>query len=551
MIRNTAIPKLPRRLTVATVALWATCLVGGTAAHAQTCDPATSGVGAHLAHTRDSFAGRALPCTECHAPVCTPSPASNVVFGALASRNGAQPAWDPATRTCSGVYCHGSTLANPVGPVTWTYVDVTIVRPLSQQCVVCHGYPPRAPHEAATACNMCHASVAADGTVDLAGGLHPNGTVDVSGGACGSCHGNPPATGAHVAHYGLDGGSGFSDLSTLEDRNPGATPTSAPQVYAFGCGSCHPIATGLHRNGTADVVLYEAAAAAGSLKSKASPTASYDRATGTCSGVYCHSSGQETPVYVTTPGWRSGETIGCAGCHSNPPAYASGGAGSATANSHLALADDGYEFGHFLGMPGAWHTSKHGENGWGAGEDATAITCQTCHYDTTDPSNTGPSGFYYLDTTGNYALPGGDPGRISSGWQAGIQCGSCHNAGGAATGTGKVLPLRHVNGRRDVVFDSRTALPSPAISWLPAAPNTPTGPYWMTGTQRSMPYPPSVSWSASGTTVSFGLDGSAYDPATKTCSGVACHLAQLQPRWGTPYQYYTNSSATCYTCHPM
>jgi predicted CxxxxCH...CXXCH cytochrome family protein len=71
----------------------------------------------------------------------------------------------------------------------------------------------------------------------------------------------------------------------------------------------------------------------------------------------------------------------------------------------------------------------------------------------------------------------------------------------------------------------------------------------MTGTQQSLPYPAWVSWS--GGTVSFGLNTSTYDPATKACSNVACHLAEEHPVWGTPYQYYTNNSAACYTCHPM
>ena len=549
MIRDAAAVSSRRPIVLASVVLAAWCLAP-TARAQTTCDPATSALGAHLSHTRDSFARSALACTECHAPVCMPDQTSNVVFGALASQGGATPAWDPATRTCSGVYCHGATIGRPAAIVTWEYVDPATVRPLSQACVICHGYPPSAPHEAAAPsdCQACHASALPDGSVDLEGGRHLDGFLDVSGGACGSCHGNPPATGAHVAHYGLQGGSGLSDLSSLQDRYPGAPPTAAPPVYAFGCANCHPM-TPRHRDGTVDVVLYESGAPAGSLKGKAAPTATYDRATGTCSGVYCHSTGQAAPTYVTTPGWFSGATLGCASCHSNPPAYPSGGAGSDTANSHLALADDGYEFGHFLGMPGAWHTSKHGGNGWGPGQDAAPITCQTCHYDTTDPTNTGPSGFYYLDTTGNYALPGGDPGRIDWGWQAGIQCGACHGPGGAATGTGRVLPLRHVNGERDVVFDARTALTS--ISWLPPAPNDPAGPYWMTGTQQSMPYPAWVTWSSSGTTVSFGVDGSAYDPATKTCTSVACHLADQRPVWGTPYQYYSNASATCYTCHPM
>jgi predicted CxxxxCH...CXXCH cytochrome family protein len=545
VIRYAAIRKLARAVACA-AALGAGWLGAAAPARAQTCDPATSAVGAHLSHTRASFARAALDCTECHAPVCAPG-ASGVVFGPLAAAKGARPAWDPATRTCSGVYCHGATLGMS-GQVAWAYVDPATVRPLSQQCTLCHGYPPAPPHDRAAPadCSGCHASAAADGSVDLAGGLHVNGDLDVSGGACGSCHGMPPPSGAHVAHYGLEGGSGFGDLATLQDRFPGAAPTEAPAVYAFGCGNCHP--SGKHRDGHVDVVLQDPGAPAESLLARAQPTAAYDAATGTCSGVYCHSSGQATPAYKTTPGWSSGAKLGCNGCHDNPPAYVSGGAGSATANSHLNLADDGYEFGHFLGMPGAWHTTKHG-GAWGPGQDTAPITCQTCHAETTDPSNTGPSGFYYLDTTGDYRMPGGDPGRVDWGWQAGIQCGACHVDGDARAPTraGKVLPLRHVNGTRDVVFDARPALA--AIPWLPAAPNTPTQPYWITDPGLGGYWPAGLTWN--GTTLSFGLAASTYEPATKTCTNVACHVAEQRPVWGRPYQYYTNSSATCYTCHPM
>ena len=146
-------------------------------------------------------------------------------------------------------------------------------------------------------------------------------------------------------------------------------------------------------------------------------------------------------------------------------------------------------------------------------------------------------------------MPGGDPGRISWGWQDGIQCGAYHSAGSATapTGPGKVLPLRHVNGARDVVFDARTTLP--AISWLPPAPNGPTRPYWVTDPGLLGYWPPGVTWN--GTTLSFDLAASTYSAATKTCTNVACHVAEQAPVWGRPYQYYTNSSATCYTCHPM
>lgn len=510
---------------------------------AAACDPTNVAAAAHPSHERDSASHRGFACDECHAPAVACGP--KVLFPALAFAKGATPAWDQATRTCSGVYCHGATLAAPRPAPVWAVVPQG--RPRTESCAACHGYPPPAPHPQMSACAGCHPlTVLPDGSVDLVGGHHIDGTLDLAPGAtgaCDSCHGFPPASGAHVAHFGLTGDqnrTGYGDTSALQDYFPGVAPADAPAKYAFGCGNCHPRDASHHMDGSTDVVLAEAGAPAGSLKAKNAPSAAFDPATGRCSGVYCHSTGQDTPAFAVTPAWASGQKPGCAGCHDNPPRYPSDGPGSAVANSHLGLADDGYEFGHFLGMPGPFHTSKHGGT-WGAGEDTTPITCQTCHYETTDPSSTGPSGFYWLDTTGNYAVGSADPG-----WQAQQQCGYCHNAGGQAVGSGRVLPLRHVNGARDVAFDPRTTLPP--IPWLPASPNTPGKPYWMTGASRSMPYPPSVRWD--GATVSFDLSTAAYDKASKTCSNVACHLAEA-PVWGRPYQYWTNGGPTCVSCHPM
>jgi predicted CxxxxCH...CXXCH cytochrome family protein len=298
-------------------------------------------------------------------------------------------------------------------------------------------------------------------------------------------------------------------------------------------------------NDIVDVILYEQVAEAGSLKARAAATAAYEPSAGTCRGVYCHSSGQATPTYVTTPAWNSVNKLACGDCHGNPPAYPSGGAGTVTANSHIGLASDGHEWGHFLGLPGPWMTSKHGGNS-SPTQDSAPITCQTCHYETTDPANTGPSGFYYLDTTGTYALPGGDPSRTSwqagdpSGisWQARQQCGYCHDPD--AVGIGKVLPLRHVNGTRDVRFDPRDT--HQKISWRPDAAYV--YPYWMTGA-RSEEWPPTVS--RNGSTVSFSLKNVTYDPQTKTCSNTACHLADRRPVWGRPL--IVGRSDACLVCH--
>jgi predicted CxxxxCH...CXXCH cytochrome family protein len=355
--------------------------------------------------------------------------------------------------------------------------------------------------------------------------------------ACDSCHGFPPATGAHVKHFGLAGtaSSWYGDTRALQEMFPGATPGAAPGVYGFGCGSCHPLDFARHQDGTVDVALYDAAAPAGSLKRRAAPTARFDGATGTCAGVYCHSSGQESPAYRTTPAWTATTRLGCGACHDDPPRYASGGAGSATANSHLGVDDWSWVVGHFGGVGAVGHAEQHGT----PGPSEAAITCQTCHYETTDPAGTGPSGFYWLNTGGQYDFAGRDPA------QAAVECTTCHGeALSAAAGTGGVLPLRHVNGVRDVVFDPRTAIDRP-IPYLPAAPNTPQRPYYRAEASAGS----GLAWLDSvwnGTTRSLHLGAARYDPATKTCT-VACHDVPagsgLTAVWGTRFGW------DCRYCH--
>ncbi len=482
-------------------------------------------------------------------------------------------------------------------------------------CNFCHAFPPdTAGHRGdalatppvppvpsvATACSQCHPeTVLASGAINAATGAHMNGKLD---GGCNSCHGFPPATGVHLAH--LSGSaSAYGDLGTLQSRSPGsAQPTTASATYAFGCGNCHPLDPAQHVTTApraAKVVLDDGAGTTTlaysdapdllprvpSLKSRNAPGASYNTANRTCSGVYCHSSGQENPTYAVTPAWNGTYTtrLACNSCHANPPRYVSGGPNAGNANSHLGFSDPsnpalGVEAGHFLGMPGPRHEpgfpaggSKHGRGQWAAGENSAPITCESCHYDTTDPASRGPSGFYWLDTTGNYQLPGGSSSRLvptAPGYSyygaiyAQLQCTACHGQGNpsAPVQPGRVLPLRHVNGKRDVVFDPRSTLPTPPtppavdlLAWLPAPPNRPTAPYWATNSEFS-PYVFMQGWAPfvihDGTTHSFGLGNASYDPGTKTCSNVGCHVGEAQPVWGTPYYQSTNGSLACSNCHP-
>ncbi len=414
-------------------------------------------------------------------------------------------------------------------------------------CGACHGAPPtKAAHPQgalAARCEACHPdTVRPDGTIDVAGGHHIDGRIDVAlGGGCAGCHGAPPASGAHLVHARLPAGveAGYGALTALEDVAPAGGPD-----YAFGCGHCHPLDPARHLDGVIDVALAPDGAAAGSLKARNAAGAAYDAASGTCRGTYCHSSGQEAPAFVASPAWTAPRgALGCGGCHANPPAYPSGGAGASDANGHLQLQADGYEWGHFAGLPGPWHPggTKHGGGlgAWPPGNDAAPITCQACHFDTVDPAAAGPSGFYWLDTTGTYRLAGG---------RLGFDCRDCHGAaGGPPAGEGRVLPLRHVNGRREVVFDPRTSLPD--LAFLPAAPDRPTRPYWVTNASPmvTIPDPAIPDAVMEGRTLSLHLASARFDPASKTCTSVACHLAQTRVAWGAPYV----NTTSCAACHGL
>jgi predicted CxxxxCH...CXXCH cytochrome family protein len=463
----------------------------------------TRAVGAHQRHLAALPAGAGVACSTCHlipADLSHLDGNARVTFGPEASLGGVTtPVWNGVT--CASTFCHGATLT-------------------------------------------------------LSGGTNktPSWTGGSAEAACGTCHGAPPPTGAHLVHASPSSPASlvYGSLHVLEDVSP-----SGGASYDFGCGNCHPLDPAQHLAHVApdsagarvaDVFLDPAGAPTTSLRGRNLRDARYDPATRTCSGVSCHSSGRDPSViaateYVTTPPWDGpAGALGCAGCHGNPPRYPSGGAGAPDANSHLVLADDGLESGHFQGLPGYWHKSKHGGN-WSAGDDAAPITCQACHAETVDPAAAGPSGFYWLDTTGDYQLPGGDPARLTSTFYARLRCTACHDGTTVAAGSGKVLPLRHVNGRRDVTFDPRTAVS--AISWLPAAPNTPTRPYWVTHAAITLP-DPLAGGVLDGTTLSIRLDVARYDPATKTCSTVACHLAQTSVTWGAPHGW-----SACGQCHPF
>ena len=514
-------------------------------------------VGAHQAHLADSAFRKAIACDECHVvPASGTAHANGVVdltFGTLATHGGAPADYSitGGTGTCSGVYCHGDTLAAG-GRATKPIWNPATPAPLD--CSSCHGNPPTNHLASATDCNACHPlTVKADGTIDVAGGHHINGVIEAPTNlGCDGCHGAPPDTGAHRAHVGL------VDLTTLAYGEEWTTedldPTGAQGKYTFGCGSCHPKDAAKHQNGQVDVELTKAAGAAGGLRAKNGDGAAY--AGGSCSGVYCHSSGQATPTYAASPTWTT-TTIGCGDCHGNPPSYPNGGPDSGSANSHIFLNFQGSEGGHFAGLPGpTFHRSRHGSPAAFPGQHAAPMTCQTCHADTVDPTNVGVAsaqfpdlGVFYLDTSITTRLGAGAS-----------TCLACHDGGAASPpqGTGKVRPLRHVNGRRDVVFDRRDGTDLPVGWWSSLGTSAPSRPYFTTGATFfggytlptdagwDMPAPPPAPGQRE--TLSFQLTNAAYDPASLTCSSVACHLGN-GARWGQ--KDFEPPTPSCTGCHAL
>jgi predicted CxxxxCH...CXXCH cytochrome family protein len=543
-------------------------------------------VGAHQAHVVAGRLRGPIACSECHVvpadmkaheagiAAIAAGTASRVSFGPLAAKDTTTAAWNSATAKCGSTYCHGATMnhggtnQNP----SWTAVDAGHTE---AACGTCHfmkgaittdfpvGHPSGDDN-----CVGCHPQTLVDNdTINVAGGRHMNGEID---GGCNGCHPAPPADRGHQVHAKVNAVL-YGDTRITKDLSPAST-----NGYVFGCGNCHPLDiathTTAHPNATTGTAIVELSRSAprlppGSLRARNHAAASYNSSAKTCSGVYCHSSGQATPAFAVSPPWNGPYPTAaerCGGCHGNPPNYTSGGAGTATANSHIGLIIDGgptYETGHFGGFPAAFHAgSNHGVS---ATVDSSPITCQACHFDTVVayPGIAGASGFYFLDTTGDYDLGGTGSFTLRGAARAAYACTVCHT-GTPPAGQGGILPIPaatvegvmpyfHVDGARDVVFDARTSLPG-TVPGLPAAPNRPTRPFWFTGAPSWAVTAVGADGGLDGTTLSFSLKSAdVWNSSAKSCTSVVCHFNRaMRPTivWGEPLSSNL-TSGTCTVCH--
>jgi predicted CxxxxCH...CXXCH cytochrome family protein len=284
-------------------------------------DPAAACAGCHTVPDRFDAPGHALLAPG--AP--DPSPVEVRLSGAAADglegrARTSTPSWDPATASCSGVYCHGGAVEDPAATVPRPRWGVD--RNLG--CDACHGQPP-ASHPWTAGCDTCHGRV-----IDAEGALiDPTLHLDrrISLGrteGCDGCHGvgelgAPPP--------GFDDGSDRSRAIGLH-----AIHLTTPRRLAAParCLDCHQVPERAtdpgHLDSDLPAEVFPADMVAESLATREGATASYDLATGRCSDVYCHGGGARagrdpTPGINPTLSWTEGraDEVYCGSCHGAPP----------------------------------------------------------------------------------------------------------------------------------------------------------------------------------------------------------------------------------------
>ncbi|HVV81934.1 MAG TPA: CxxxxCH/CxxCH domain-containing protein [Kofleriaceae bacterium] len=278
-----------------------TCHTQGPTA-CDTCHPANPTTGAHTSHL-----DRGVACSTCHEVpakwdddghifrngAVDPAPAEVTLSGFAATtldpadRTG-PPTYDPATGTCSQVYCHGAVLH--AGGGTNSQPSWRDDPPGPPACSSCHGAPP--PSHARSECGQCHPS----------GDRHLDGAIEIGDGGpttvtCSGCHGSAtsPAPPRDLSGNTLTSAIG---VGAHQAHLVGPHRLAAPVP----CATCHVVPATLLAAGHLD----------SAAPAEVTPALGWNRDSQTCASAWCH--GPARPVWTTTGG------AFCGSCHDVPPA---------------------------------------------------------------------------------------------------------------------------------------------------------------------------------------------------------------------------------------
>ena len=525
--------------------------------------------------------------------------------------------------TCSSIYCHSAGTASYTAPITTPQWGATL------GCGDCHNKAGDASWSGTTAhlkhvtayitnssinCNSCHNLTASNSSTISDKTKHVNKTTEVSfntfasgsynGTTCSNtyCHSNGQNPGAPthaaiswktpptVTCTSCHGDKASGTLSGRHDRHVNNT-TTAYSGMSFGCVDCHSktvsndstIAAGGYANHVNKMVDYSGVRA-GNNKS--------------CSTFYCHSNGKvgtSAVAYGTVPAWTTAAAVNglaCNACHGagstyGEPLYASGAAGSATANSHskhVGAATDCYRCHaktatsaggavniaaglHINGDAGDVRFSKvhptfvsvsgsytkasktcsatycHGAGNpvWGANG---TLNCESCH----KASNTlkGKHSQHWESATAatSYTAAPGNGGTT----QYQFQCSACHgnnisnHAGGPAVSLDRVATMSFMFYTTAGLTPSYTAGAAQTDDAFRYTAGSCSNIYCHSNGNGGAPINTSFTWAAASPALDCG--GCHNKAGDASWSGTAAHTKHI-------ITYAKNTNIGCATCHTL
>ena len=218
--------------------------------------------------------------------------------GTLATANGATPAYDPSTGTCSNVYCHGAKMPNgstngsDPTPVWNNTAYLTGTPSQTGDCGQCHGAPPNTSthtgSETLDQCGNCHTNWDNVNHVFKNPAEHINGTFEQPNLNCNGCHSYPPSTGAHAVHVQNIQNS-YEPNDGVWAYNPNDTLSNWGPTNHEVCAVCHDMTNTANHTDTADHI------SPTGYPFDAGTAPAYDTTTKTCSNISCH--------FGTSPKW--------------------------------------------------------------------------------------------------------------------------------------------------------------------------------------------------------------------------------------------------------
>lgn len=290
--------------------------------------------------------------------------------------------------------CHGDAGGHPSGWVLPTSLNFHGLALLNSNwdlgaCKVCHGNDFRGGNSEQS-CYECHTSGPED---------------------CRVCHGQPPVDDSTLP------------IESLLGINAAGAHNRHVNILGLDCSECHgALPAGLQHADRLPAEITFVLATRATLKSS-SPTFSHigdlRNGNGTCSGVYCHSSGTDQPSYVTAE-WTNLASGACGTCHDtdandvSPGTVVSSGAHA----THLAAA-----YGPKMRCNGchASQANTHADGEVDFTDGVTSLlgtnTCLGCHGNGNDAAKQ-----YWTSPVGTWLA-------------AGDYCESCHDGSSTIAGT--------------------------------------------------------------------------------------------------------------------